>query len=375
MVVFTLAPDGTSGLFRVINYILIQMNCKRPIVLGFVLSLFIISCKEEKKENASAGRAGADRNKPVQAEAFVVRTKALHENLEMPGTLMPFEVTEIRPEISGRVVALNIPEGSFVQKGALLVKLFDGDLQAQLKKLQVQLQIAQKTAERQKELLKINGISQQDYDLSELQVSNLNADIELTRVSIAKTEIRAPFAGRLGLRAISNGAYITPTTLLTTISQVSQLKMEFSVPEKYSENMTRGRAVNFTVAGADQTFKANILATESNIEANTRTLKVRAVVNGHHPLLVPGAFAKVQLSFGKNDHSMIIPSQAVIPQARNKQVIVVKNGKPDFAVVTTGLRDSSYVQILDGVKEGDTVLTTALLAVRPDSKIKLTKVQ
>jgi membrane fusion protein (multidrug efflux system) len=351
------------------------MNCKSRIVIGFVLSFILVSCKSEKKENAAAagGRSGGDR--PIQAEAFIVRTKTLSENLEIPGTLLPFESTEIRPEISGRIIWLNIPEGSFVQKGTLLVKLFDNDLQAQLKKLEVQLQIAQKTAERQNELLKISGISQQEYDLSELQVSNLKADIDLTRVSISKTEIRAPFPGRIGLKNISNGAYVSPTTLLTSISQVSQLKMEFSVPEKYSEAMRKGRPVSFTVAGSDEKFTASVLATESNIEANTRTLKVRAVVQGKHKLLVSGAFAKVSLQLGKNDHSLIVPSQAVIPQARNKRVIVYKGGKPDFAVITTGIRDSSYVQVLDGVHEGDTVITTALLTIRPESKIKLTKVQ
>jgi membrane fusion protein (multidrug efflux system) len=353
------------------------MNCstRRIVIIGIVLSFIFISCKSEKKENAPAagGRPGGDR--PVQAEAFIVRSKALSENLEIPGTLLPYEETEIRPEISGRVIWLNIPEGSFVQKGTLLVKLFDNDLQAQLKKLQVQLQIAQKTAERQKELLKISGISQQEYDLSELQVSNLKADIDLTQVSISKTEIRAPFAGRIGLKSISNGAYITPTNLITTISQVSLLKLEFSVPEKYSEAMRKGRPVKFSVAGSDNNFTATVLATESNIEANTRTLKVRAIVKGKHSALVSGAFAKVALQLGKNDHSLIVPSQAVIPQARNKRVIVYKGGKPDFAVVTTGIRDSSYVQVLDGVHEGDTVITTALLTIRPESKIKLTKVQ
>jgi membrane fusion protein (multidrug efflux system) len=350
------------------------MNCKSRLVFGFVLCLIFISCKNEKKNNAPvANRSGADR--PVQAEAFIVKTKSLSENLEIPGTLLPYEETEIRPEISGRVVWLNIPEGSFVQKGTLLVKLFDNDLQAQLKKLQVQLKIAEKTSERQKELLKISGISQQEYDLSELEVSNLKADIELTQVSISKTEIRAPYAGRIGLKSISNGAYVTPTTLLTTISQVAQLKLEFSVPEKYSEAMRKGRPVNFTVGGSDTRFTASVLATESNIEANTRTLKVRAVVQGKNNLLVPGAFAKVSLQLGKNDRSLIVPSQAVIPQARNKRVIVYKGGTASFAVVTTGIRDSSFVQVLDGVNEGDTVVTTALLTIRPDSKIKLTKVQ
>jgi membrane fusion protein, multidrug efflux system len=351
------------------------MNRKSWIVIGIILAFIFVSCKNEKKETpANAGRTGGG-DRPISAEAFIVKTKTLSENLEIPGTLLPFEVTEIRPEISGRVVSLNIPEGSFVQKGTLLVKMFDGDLQAQLKKLQVQLEIAQKTAERQEALLKIEGISKQEVDLSQLQVSNLKADIELIRVDIVKTEIRAPFAGRIGLKNISNGAYITPTTLLTTISQVSQLKLEFSVPEKYSEAMRKGRQVSFSVAGSDNKFTASVLATESNIEANTRTLKVRAVVQGKSSLLVPGAFAKVALQLGKNDHSLIVPSQAVIPQARNKRVIVYKGGKIDFAVVTTGIRDSSYVQVLDGVKEGDTILTTALLAVRPESKIKLTKVQ
>lgn len=352
------------------------MTGKGWIVSIFVLSSIIVSCKNEKKQNAPANnRSAGGGNRPVQAEAFIVRTRPLSESLEVPGTLLPYEETEIRPEISGRVVSLNIPEGSFVQKGTLLVKLFDEDLQAELKKLQVQLQIAEKTAERQKELLKISGISQQEYDLSELQVSNLKADIDLTKVSISKTEIRAPFAGRIGLKSISNGAYVTPTTLITSISQVNQLKLEFTVPEKYSKDMVRGRKVNFTVAGSDQTFTASVLATESLIEANTRTLRIRAVVQGKHQLLVPGAFAKVLLTFGKNNESLVVPSQSVIPQARNKRVIVYQGGKANFAVVTTGIRDSSFVQILDGLKEGDTVLTTALLAVRPESQIKLIKVQ
>lgn len=350
------------------------MTGKGWIVSGLILSSIFISCKSEKKENAPAS-SHTGGNRPVQAEAFVVRTKTLGEQLEIPGSLMPYEETAIRSEISGRIVWLNIPEGSFVQKGTLLVKLFDNDLQAELKKLEVQLKIAEKTAERQNELLKINGISQQEYDLSTLQVSNLKADIELTKVSIGKTEIRAPFTGRIGLKSVSNGAYITPTTLITSISQVNRLKLEFTVPEKYSRDMRRGRPVTFIIAGSGQQFSATVLATESLIEANTRTLRVRAVVQGKHTLLVPGAFAKVSLELGRNERSLVVPSQAVIPQARNKRVIVYQNGKAGFQVVTTGIRDSSFVQILDGLKEGDTVLISALLTVRPGSTIKLTKVQ
>jgi membrane fusion protein, multidrug efflux system len=349
-----------------------HMRFKQWIVTGLVLSLAVMACNEEKKEEAPRRPRGGG---PVQAEGFIVKTTSLSENIEVPGTLLPFEVTEIRPEISGRVVRLNIPEGSHVQQGTLLVKLFDEDLQAQLQKLQVQLQIAQKTAERYRELLKISGISQQEVDLSELQVNNLKADIELVKVNIGKTEIRAPYGGRIGLKSISLGAYISPTNLITTISQVSRLKMQFSVPEKYSVDMGKGRTVDFTVGGATKKFKATILATNSTIEENTRTLQVLTVITGSNPLLVPGSFAKVSLRLAENNQAVIVPTQAIIPQARNKKVVVYRNGSAEFETVVTGLRDSTFVQIMEGVKPGDTIITTALLAIQPDSKIKLTKVQ
>jgi membrane fusion protein, multidrug efflux system len=348
------------------------MRFKQWIVTGLVLSVAVMACKEEKKEEAPRRQRGGG---PIQAEGFVVRTTSLSENIEVPGTLLPFEITEIRPEISGRVVRLNIPEGRHVQKGTLLVKLFDEDLQAQLQKLEVQLQIAQKTAERYRELLKISGISQQEVDLSELQVSNLKADIGLVKVNIGKTEIRAPYSGRIGLKSISLGAYITPTNLVTTISQTNQLKMQFSVPEKYSGDMPRGKQIDFTVAGAPKKFKATVLATNSAIEENTRTLQVLTAVSGSNPLLVPGSFAKVSLRLGQDDQAIIVPTQAIIPQARNKKVVIYRNGSAAFETVVTGLRDSTFVQIMEGVKPGDTIVTTALLAIQPDSKIKLTKVQ
>ena len=338
------------------------------------ISLFLLSCKEEKNksnENPPVPRG----NVAIQAEGFIVKERVLSENIEVPGSLLPFEETTIRAEISGRLVQLNIPEGSSVKAGFLLAKLFDGDLQAQLRKLQVQLEIATKTAERQKELLTINGISQQEYDLSELEVNNLKADIELVKVSIVKTEIRAPYDGRIGLKNISLGAYITPTDVITSIRQVNQLKLEFTIPEKYSENIRKGQLVNFTVSGASQNFTSTVIATETSIEATTRTLRVRAVVKGNNPILVPGNFAKISLQMGKNARALIVPTQAILPQARNKSAIVYTDGVAKFLPVITGIRDSSYVQVLDGLKAGDTVVITALLAIRPDSKIKLTKVQ
>ncbi len=159
--------------------------------------------------------------------------------------------------------SLNVAEGHHVSKGALLAKLYDADLQAQLKKLQVQLQIAKTNEERSGQLLKIQGISKADYDASLLNVNNINADIDIIRTDISRTEIRAPFSGKLGLKNISPGAYVTPTTIIAIINQTNQLKLDFTVPEKYTGKIKIGQVISFSFEGSDKKYAAKIIATES----------------------------------------------------------------------------------------------------------------
>jgi len=334
-----------------------------------LLALFACEEKKDAKKPQDASKNG-----PVSVEAIVIKATTVSESIEVAGNILPFELTEIRPEISGRVIQLNFKEGSTVAKDVLLVKLFDEDLQAQLKKLKVQLQIAEKTEERQRELLKISGISQQDYDLSLLQVNNIKADIELTMVNIGKTEIHAPYAGRMGLRNISLGAYITPANILTTLSQVNMKKISFSIPEKYSNDIRPGMSVVFGIEGKEGQYKATILASETVIESETRNLKILATINDGNNNLVPGSFAKVGLTLGSNNAAVMVPSQCIVPTARTKQLLLYRNGTPEFVSVTTGLRNAENVQITSGLQPGDTVITTGLLFIRKDSKVKLTKV-
>ena len=348
---------------------------RKLLLFPIILTGFFVACSSKKEaKKAQASGAASNRNAPVTVEGYVVKTSSISNNIEVPGNLLPFESTELHPEVPGRVVALNIREGNNVRKGELLLKLFDGDLQAQLKKLQVQLGISQKTYQRQGELVKISGISQQEYDLSGLDVSNIQADIDVTRTEIAKTEIRAPFDGRLGLRNISLGAYVTTATVITTLQQVNQLKLQFTIPEKYTRNISESRQITFTTEGSNKKFTAKILATEATITADNRSLTIRAVVASQDPKLFPGAFAKVAFDFGDDNSALMVPSQSIIPGARNKQVILYKMGKPKFVVVGTGLRDSSQVQITSGVNAGDTVLITGLLTIKPQSKLKLAKI-
>lgn len=336
----------------------------------FVTILLLASCNSKEGVKAPAGRR---QQGPLDVDGYVVRYSVVSENIEVPGSLLPYEETQMRAEVGGRIVMLNIQEGGVVSKGSLMVKLFDKDLQAQLRKLEVQLQIKEKTQERSAELLKINGISQEDYDLSVLDVENLKADIEATQIAISKTEIRAPYTGRIGLRNVSMGAYISPADVITTLRQVDALKLEFSVGEKYAKEIVNGYKVRFRVDGGSEDHSATVMATENSIDANTRTLRVRALVSEKHRELVPGVFAKVNLQLGKDDHALRVPSQAVIPAARNKQVILFQKDSAHYTVVQTGIRDSAFVQILSGVKLGDTVVTTGIMAIRPNAKIKIVR--
>ena len=344
----------------------------RLVQVTALLVLFAACGKKESKKKETA--AASPRQQVMRVDGYVVKSQLFGENIEVPGSILANETTEIHPEVAGRVVRLNVAEGKYVGRGTLLAKLYDGDLLAQLNKLNVQLSIAQKTEERQAQLVKIQGISQQDYDLSLLQVNNLRADIQIIRTSIAKTEIRAPFSGRLGLKNISVGAFVTPADLIAVINQTDQLKLDFSVPEKYTGQIKTGQIVSFTYEGSSKKLGAKVIATESGVTENTRSLSVRAMVTDKDPGLLPGAFAKVELSFDPDPNAILIPTQAVLPQARGKKVIVYDNGIAKFMDVTTGVRDSARVQITDGLKAGDTIVVTGLLSVRPESKIQIGRI-
>jgi membrane fusion protein, multidrug efflux system len=368
----------TKGAFELLTSELytpeiISMQLVRIFSVFLIVAGVVISGCESKQ--AAAGGGGARRQMgPLTVEGFVVQPSSVSEDVEVPGTLLPSEETQIRAEVSGRIIQLNLPEGTVVPKGFLLVKLFDQDLQAQLRKLQVQLEIAVKTVERQKELLSINGISQQDFDLAALNVDNLKADIQTVKISISKTEIRAPYEGQIGLRSVSLGAYLSPSDIITSLREVRQLKLEFSVPEKYAKNISKGYVVKFMVDGGKKQHAAIVIATEGNVEANTRTLKIRALVASPDNELVPGVFAKVNLQLGQDTLALMVPTQAIIPQARDKQVVLLRKDSALFTVVETGVRDSAYVQVKQGLHAGDTIIVTGLMAIRPNAKVKISKV-
>ena len=322
---------------------------------------------------AKGGPAGTKGGGPTSINGFVVVSKRLQEDIVSSGSLLAAEQVDIYPEISARITQLNIREGQPVAKGALLVKLFDADLRAQLQKLQAQADNARRTEERNKQLLDRGGISQQEYDIVTTNLRSSLADIELVKANLQRTEIRAPFSGIIGLRNVSSGAVVSPNTLIARLQQVTSLKLDFSIPEKYGPFVHNGSKISFLVDGANNPSQGIVYAIEPGVEEQTRNLRIRARVSNTSLQYRPGTFARVTLTV-QNEQSLVVPTQAVIPQTRTNQVIVVKNGKAIFTDIKIGLRTAGTIQVLDGLSRGDTVATTGLLFLKPDSPVKIGKV-
>ncbi|NLR79351.1 efflux RND transporter periplasmic adaptor subunit [Chitinophaga eiseniae] len=343
------------------------------IVIFFVYKK--IAGNKAAADPTAASAKGAAGARSLLTDAWVVKISKLDQAIEASGTLQSNEEVEVKPEINGRIIHLYFKEGTPVKKGDMLVKLYDEDLKAQLQKLKLQQQLAKTTLERQENLLKINGISQQDVDVTRNQVGAYQADMDYTQTQLQKTELRAPFSGKLGLRNVSEGAIVSSATVITTLQQIDPLKMDFSVAEKYRNAIKNGDQVNFYVAGDNNEYKGSIYAIDPKIDLTTRTVRLRAIVPNNNGVLFPGSFAKVKIILKNMPDAMMIPSQAVIPGTRDKKVIVADSGKAKFVTVETGLRTESSVQITNGLQAGDTVITTGILQLKPGMPLKYNKIQ
>ncbi|MCX6280386.1 MAG: efflux RND transporter periplasmic adaptor subunit [Bacteroidetes bacterium] len=342
-------------------------------ILNIILIILITggsSCSGNKKKNG-----GKDAPSISFLEGYVVTPSVVDETIGISGTLRPFEETVLMPEMPGRVVMVNLPEGQLVKKGTMLLKIFDGDLQAQLKKAQTQYEIGKQILDRQAELLKVDGISQVEYDQQELQVTSILNDIDLLKAQISKTAILAPYDGVIGLRNISLGAQVTQSTPIATIRESDKLKLDFSVPGKYSSMIHKGTKIKFTVEGDDKKYDAVVMATEEGIDLNTRNLKARAVVESHAPTLTPGAYASVELRLSENSNALMIPTQAIIMKERSKSVIVSRGGKAVVVPIKTGVRKAGTIEVIQGLSAGDTVVVTGVLFIKPEMELTFAKIK
>lgn len=310
-------------------------------------------------------------NPPTPVDVMIASPQQISNTIEANGTVIANESVELHPEVSGRLTYLNVPEGRHVNQGTVLARINSADLEATLQKSKVQLDLAETTEKRLKQLLDVNGINQNDYDIALNQVNSLKADISYTQTLIDKTVIRAPFSGTVGLRKVSPGAYVTSTTVIATIQQLGKAKIDFTLPEQYSELIKVGNIVEVEVDAANEVRqKATIIAMEPQANTQTRNLMVRAVLDKAAPN--PGAFVKVFVggqAMSKN--SIMVPTNTIIPDDKNNQLILVKKGRASFVNVKTGLRLADNVEIMDGVNAGDTVVVIGVLFARPGAVLSI----
>lgn len=333
-----------------------------------IASKFLFFKKKEDKAKANKTTA------PIAVNYFVAKHFQFINNVYTTGKIGALNEIEIKPEVTGKVVAIYFKEGEAVTKGAPLIKINDADLQAQLLKNKTQLQLSQEKSDRLKKLLDIKGVSQEEADIQENEIASLKADQAFINAQLAKTTITAPFNGIVGLKSISEGAYVSMGQVIASLVQVKPLYIEFSIPGKYSSVIKKGMNIQFSYDNSDndKQFPAQIYALEPKIDDATKTLKGRAIYNGDEPFY-PGSFVKVFVDMGKTINSIMIPTQSIIPILKGQKVFVCKNGIAVEAKVITGVRTADKIQILEGLNEGDTVLTTGLLSVKKESKLKLLK--
>lgn len=339
---------------------------KYAAIIKFLFFIFIFTgCENKSKKADNTPKA----NPPVIVDVMIAEKESIKNVIEANGTVIASEFVELRPEVSGRLIYLNLPEGKLITKGTVVARVNDADLLAQISKSKVQLNLAQKTLDRLKQLLDVNGLNQADYDAALNEVNSLKADIIYTQTLVDKTVVKAPFSGVSGLRQVSPGAYVTPATVIATLQQVAQVKIDFTLPEMYGDIVKTGSIVEVEMdATTKEKSRAMIVATEPGANTNTRNLKVRALLIGKAN---PGAFVKVFVDAGKGRNSVIVPANCIIPDDRFNIVILVKNGKANFVNVQTGLRESGTVEILKGINVGDSIVVYGVLFARPNSKLKV----
>ncbi len=335
-----------------------------PIAIIIGMSMFA-SCKSGKKDDKSKEKP------PAKVDVIIAGNEAFPRSVEVNGTVLSNEMVELHPEVSGRLIFLNIPDGQQVEAGTILARINDADLQAQLEQQKAQLDLAKKNEQRLKTLLSVNGVNQADYDAVVNQVNALQAAVKVVLAQIDKTIIKAPFSGTLGLRQVSPGAYVTPQTVISTLQQFDKVKIDFSIPEANAQLIKIGGSVSIQTNELQAHATARIIAKEPQINTSTRNFKVRAILETG--TLQPGSFVKVFIN--QTASGIVVPTNAIIPDAMSNQVVVVKDGKADFRNVETGVRTSDIVEITSGLNPGDSVVVTGVLFVRAKAPVIIKSVK
>lgn len=339
------------------------------IILGMIfypkLKMYF-SSGEDPADGARSGAlgGGGGQNRALNVNAQVVKYSDLEDIIRITGFLLPDEEVDLSFESSGKITNIFFKEGSNVKKGQLLAKINDKPLQAELQKLEAQLPLARDRVFRQRSLLAKDAVSQEAYESVNTELDKLMADVELVKARIAQTELRAPFDGIIGLRQVSEGAYASPTVIISKLTKIMPLKVEFTVQEAYANQIQNGTVLNFTVKGDDSSHRASVYAVESKLDETALSLRARALYTNPGGRIKPGQAATIEIILNDTQNAIVVPSLSVKTELGRDIIYVYKNGTAQQVIVEKGMRTSSDIQIVKGLNIGDTLLVSGVMQLR-----------
>lgn len=322
-------------------------------VVGLFFLLFSLGCQPGE---ANQGPPGGGYS--VQVISEVAQQQDITESIRLVGTMTANERITVTSEIAGIVEKVAFEEGQEVSQGDLLVKLNTDKLEAQIGEIEAEFNLAKQNYDRGKTLVKENVISVEEFDQRESRYRNAEALLNLRKEQLDDAFIRAPFDGVLDERQISPGQYITPGQSITRLVDVTPLKAEFRVPERFISQLQIGQTVDITVtAYPEKTFTGTVYFTSPEVDQNTRTLLVKARLPNDERLLKPGMFGNLTLQLSVRKNAVLIPESSVFFQGDQKFVYLFKeDGTAELRPVSTGKRLPGKVEIQSGVGPGERVI-------------------
>ncbi|NML41030.1 efflux RND transporter periplasmic adaptor subunit [Chitinophaga sp. G-6-1-13] len=333
-----------------------------PILLSLAVSAsFLAACSNGKSAPKKAALAAVP-SPALPVDIVLARVETLSQLESISGTTLPFREVTIRSEVPQRVLHVGFQDGAHVTEGQLLYKLNDAELQARLKQLSAELELAGLNEKRLADLLKTEAVKQQEYDEVATKLNMLKAQKELLQAELAKTAIHAPFSGNIGITKVVAGAYVTPNVELVSLQDQGKIKVNFAVPEKYLPLIRTGGTVHFTTGLSNEQYTAVISATEPGVDAGNRSMLVQAVAANPGGKLKGGLSARIFFSTaGADAKGITIPTEALIPGGNGYAVFVKKNGAARMSPVAIGSRTETHAVITSGLQDGDSVIVSNIL--------------
>lgn len=340
---------------------------KTKIIIYLIIAAAIItSCNSDLKNEKSKS------SEKLLVKGIKIIAQPYNSRLITTADLLANEQLQIMAPISAEVLEVYFNEGEFVKKGTSIIKLDDRAWKAELSGVEVELLTAQKDYERKKQLLEVEGSTQEEVERLFSTIAVLKSKLNQLQLNISLANIKAPFSGQLGMRNFSKGAFLKQGDLITTLTDYEALKVDFSIAQLHQKSIVINNNV-FVVVDKD-TFEAKIYAINPIIDEQSKMINVRAKLTQAKPKIMPGTFAEVSLETNYIDSALLVPSQAIVPSINDQTIYLYKSGKVVKRIVSLGERTSDKVLVYQGVNNGDTVITTGLLHIREGMDVQLNDV-